>query len=162
MFAEVLLKKPEYRDHPLLRNYRPGGSRSDNPYVNFYWDFYSQGKPCYVKIDYPPIRKIVDLIHQNHGIAVLAHPGVNLNGKESMLPSIAALGVDGIEAFSSYHTQEQAEYYYRQAIEMGKLVTCGSDFHGKIKPAIRIGGVNYPPGFDRSKMDNVLRKTLEL
>lgn len=161
MFAEVLLNKHEYEDHPLLRDYRPGGSKSDNPYVNFYWDFYSQGKPCYVKIDYPPMGKIVDMIHQNHGIVVLAHPGVNLKGKESKLPSIVALGVDGIEAFSSYHTQEQAEYFYRQAIDMGKFVTCGSDYHGKTKPAICIGGINYPSVSDRSKMDDAVRKTLE-
>lgn len=31
MFAEVLLTKPEYADHFLLRPYRSGGSRSDIP-----------------------------------------------------------------------------------------------------------------------------------
>lgn len=46
MFAEVLLHMPQYEQHPLLKPNRPGGARSDNPYVNFYWDFYSQGKPC--------------------------------------------------------------------------------------------------------------------
>ena len=47
MFAEVILNKEEYKDHPLLKPYREGGDRSDNPYVNFYWDFYAKGKPCY-------------------------------------------------------------------------------------------------------------------
>ena len=41
MFAEVILNKEEYKDHPLLKPYREGGDRSDNPYVNFYWDFYA-------------------------------------------------------------------------------------------------------------------------
>lgn len=139
MFAEVLLAMPEYADHPLLKPYRPGGERSDNPYVNFYWDYYSQGKPCYAKIDYPAMGQIVDMIHQNQGVAVLAHPGVNLKGKEFLLDGILSLGMDGIEAFSSYHNAKQAEYYFRKAQEKKILVTCGSDFHGKTKPSIGIG-----------------------
>lgn len=44
MFAELLLTKPEYANHPFLRPYRPGGARGDNPYVNFYWNYYAQGR----------------------------------------------------------------------------------------------------------------------
>ena len=144
MFAEVLLAMPEYANHPLLKPYRPGGERSDNPYVNFYWDYYSQGKPCYAKIDYPAMEEIVDMIHQNHGVAVLAHPGVNLKGKEILLADILNLGIDGIEAFSSYHNLEQTEYYHQAAQEKKIFVTCGSDYHGKTKPSIGIGQHNCP------------------
>lgn len=56
MFGEVLLNDPRYQEHPLLKPYREGGARSDNPYVNFYWDYYSQGKPCYTKIIYPSLK----------------------------------------------------------------------------------------------------------
>lgn len=161
MFAEVLLNKPEYNEHPMLRNYRQGGLRSDNPYVNFYWDFYSQGKPCYVKIEYPSMEEIIDIIHQNHGIAVLAHPGVNLDGKESMLPAIATLGLDGMEAFSSYHRKEQAAYYYQQAMDLGMYVTCGSDFHGKTKPAISLGSINYPSVFLRLEMEECVLNMID-
>lgn len=42
MFGEALLKDERYVDHELLKPYRSGGSRSDNPYVNFYWDYYVQ------------------------------------------------------------------------------------------------------------------------
>ncbi len=142
MFAEVLLSMPEYADHPLLKPYRPGGERSDNPYVNFYWDYYSQGKPCYVKVDYPAMKEIIDIIHHNHGIAVIAHPGVNLKGKEFLLGGILDLGIDGIEAFSSYHNQKQAEYYYQAAQKKHIFFTCGSDYHGKTKPSIGIGQHN--------------------
>ena len=139
MFAEVLLAMPEYTDHPLLKPYRPGGERSDNPYVNFYWDYYYQGKPCYAKIEYPAMEEMIDVIHRNHGAAVLAHPAVNLRGKEPLLADLLKLGIDGIEAFSSYHSQEQAEYYYHTAQERNLFVTCGSDYHGKTKPSIGIG-----------------------
>lgn len=139
MFAEALLAMPEYADHPLLKPYHPGGDRSDNPYVNFYWDYYSQGKPCYANIEYPPMQEIIDVIHRRHGAAVLAHPGVNLKGKEFLLEDIFKLGIDGIEAFSSYHSPEQAEAFYRAAKDHHVFVTCGSDYHGKTKPSIAIG-----------------------
>ncbi len=145
MFAELLLARPEYAGHPLLRPYRPGGARSDNPYVNFYWDYYAQGKPCYVKMEYPPMEKIIDIIHRNQGKAVLAHPGVNLKGHEDLLGEILDLGMDGVEAFSSYHTPEQAAEFYAQMQKRGLSATCGSDHHGKTKPSIRLGGHGGAP-----------------
>jgi len=139
-FAEVLLDKPGYLDNEILRPYRPGGARGDNPYVNFYWDFYSQGKPCYAKITYPEIREILTLIKDNGGYAVLAHPGNNLRNRFGLFDGIAGLGVDGVEVFCSYHDKPTAEYFYREAKKYGLAVTCGSDFHGKTKPLVRLGG----------------------
>lgn len=148
MFAELLLSKPEYLANPLLLPYRPGGSRGDNPYVNFYWDYCAQGKPCYAEVDYPSMAEVIDLIHKNHGRAVLAHPGANLKGNEGLLETIFALGIDGLEAFSSYHSAEQAERFYRLARARGLFSTCGSDYHGKTKPTIALGGYGaLPPDF---------------
>lgn len=151
LFAEALLAMPEYADHPLLQPYRPGGKRSDNPYVNFYWDYYSQGKACYAKIDYPEMEEIIDIIHRNHGVAVIAHPGVNLKGREYLLEDILSLGLDGIEAFSSYHSPEQARKFYEAAHRNNLPVTCGSDYHGKTKPSIAIGQHNCPMPFPEIK-----------
>ncbi|MCI8506070.1 MAG: PHP domain-containing protein [Lachnospiraceae bacterium] len=139
MFGEVLLGKPEYENHPLLAPYRKGGDRSDNPYVNFYWDFYSQGKPCYGTVAYPPMEEVLEIIHRAGGIAVLAHPGASLKGQEEKLAELAAQPFDGIEVFSSYHCEKQEDYFLETAKRFGKLMTCGSDFHGKTKPAIHLG-----------------------
>ena len=49
-------------------------ARGDNPYVNF-TGFYSQGKCCYVKMEYPKLEQAVDIIHRNGGYAVLATSG---------------------------------------------------------------------------------------
>lgn len=146
LFAEVLLQKESCRRHPLLNAYRPGGSRSDRPFVNFCWDFYSQGKPCYAEITYPPMEQIIEVIHRNHGKAVLAHPGVNLRGREAMLPAIAALGIDGLEVFSSYHSPQQTDYFDEQAKKLGLYRTAGSDFHGKCKPSISLGAYSKSRG----------------
>lgn len=139
-FAEVLLSKPEYKDSELLLPYREGGLRNDNPFVNFYWDYYSQGKPCYTEVKLPQMRDMIDFIHENGGTAVLAHPGQNLKGKFEVFDDMTKeLDLDGVEAFSSYHDEKTAGYFYSRARGKGMIVTCGSDFHGRTKPSTRLG-----------------------
>lgn len=139
MFGEALLKDERYVDHELLKPYRSGGSRSDNPYVNFYWDYYVQGKPCYTEVIFPSLEKIIQLINDHGGVAVLAHPGNNLKGKFDIFDEMVEKGLQGVECFSSYHNLETNDYFYQKAKELDLLFTCGSDFHGKTKPAIHLG-----------------------
>lgn len=140
MFGETLLNDPRYQDHKLLKPYRQGGARSDNPYVNFYWDFYAQGKPCYTEVKFPTLEDIIALIRQQGGVSVLAHPGNNLKGRFEVFDDMVRLGLQGVECYSSYHSAEVNDYFYRKAQELNVLYTCGSDFHGKTKPAIELGG----------------------
>lgn len=139
MFGEVLLNDIRYAEHPLLKSYRKGGTRGDNPYVNFYWDFYAQGKPCYTEIVYPTLKETIDLIKRHGGTVVLAHPGNNLKGKFEIFDEMVELGVEGVEAFSNYHSPETVEYFYQAGKKHQILITCGSDYHGKTKPAIELG-----------------------
>ena len=157
MFAEVLLSKEAYQEHPLLAPYRSGGERSDNPYVNFYWDYYSQGKPCYVEVHFPEMKQVIDIIHKNGGDAVLAHPGVNLKGKENLLEKIAALGIDGVEGYSSYHTKEQSIGFCKEAKRLGLAITCGSDYHGKTKPSVHLAKT----GADEKEMKRIWEKVFD-
>ena len=139
VFAEVLLANPAYQEHVLLLPYREGGARSDNPYVNFYWDYYAQGTPCYAKLDFPALQEAISLIKENGGKAVLAHPGKNLENRLELFSEIVSSGIDGVEVFCSYHTKETADYFYEQALRHGLLITCGSDYHGKTKPSVKLG-----------------------
>ncbi|MBO6046746.1 MAG: PHP domain-containing protein [Erysipelotrichaceae bacterium] len=138
-FAEALLNDPRYDNLEALKPYRAGGARSDNPYVNFYWDFYSQGKPIYTEVIFPSMEETIKLINDNGGVAVLAHPGNNLKGQFEVFDEMVAKGMQGVEAFSSYHSVETNHYFYNKAKEYDLLYTCGSDFHGKTKPAIFLG-----------------------
>lgn len=142
MIAETVLADPQNDGIPLLRPYRPGGARSDNPLVNFYWDFCSQGKPAFVPVRFLSAREAADKIRAAGGIPVLAHPGNNIGGDEALLNAIIDCGVVGMEVFSSYHNAAQTAFYKKQALDKGLAMSCGSDFHGKIKPAIRMGGVD--------------------
>lgn len=56
-----------------------------------------------------------------------------------LLQDIVKAGVRGMEAFSSYHTDEQVEFYLEWALKRQLLITAGSDFHGKTKPSIHLG-----------------------
>lgn len=137
IIAEIALQ--DERNYDALKAYLPGGTRADNPLVNFYWDVCSQGKPAYVPINYITLKEAVELITQAGGIAILAHPGNNTKENEELLETIFAYDVKGLEAYSSYHTQEQVAFYVDWAKKRNLLITAGSDFHGKTKPAISIG-----------------------
>lgn len=139
MIAEAAVQFDKAHLNPLLKPYFENGSRSDNPYVNFYWDYCAQGKPAYVEVKYISLREAVKVIEENDGVPVLAHPGNNVKEDCSLLEGIAACGVRGMEVYSSYHSKEQVVFYKEFALKHKLLLTCGSDFHGKTKPSISIG-----------------------
>jgi 3',5'-nucleoside bisphosphate phosphatase len=139
LIAEVLLTNDKYLDNARLDPYRKGGQRSAMPYINFYHDFFAQGKPAYVKIDYMEYREAIAFIKRNRGVPVVAHPGLNLKGREEIILDLIENGAEGLEAFNNYHDYKQIEYFARVALERNVMMTCGSDFHGKTKPLIKPG-----------------------
>ena len=139
LFAELLLENPERQSNPLLSPYFPGGGRSDMPLINFYLDFFAQGKPAYVKIEHTDFKEAVALVRDNGGIPVIAHPGLNLKGREEIVGELMDLGAAGLEVFNNYHLEEQMVYFAAEVAGRGAVMTCGSDFHGHTKPRIRIG-----------------------
>jgi predicted metal-dependent phosphoesterase TrpH len=139
MIAEAALLYDAEASNPLLDPYRGDGDRSDNPYVNFYWDYCSQGKPAYTPMEFISLSQAISIIRSNHGVPVLAHPGVNVKENDASLKKIIVEGVLGIEVYSSYHNREQVRFYRQIAQSKDLLVTCGSDFHGKTKKSIKIG-----------------------
>ena len=139
MIAEVALQDKKNDRHPLLIPYREGGNRSDNPYVDFYWDFCSQGKPAYAAVAYMTLAQAVTMIEESGGFAVLAHPGINIGKNAEAFQEIVTNGICGVEAYSSYHDADTVRFYIAQAKAQHVLLTLGSDFHGKTKPSIRLG-----------------------
>ena len=139
MIAEVVLADERNKNNPLILPYINNGDRSDNPFVNFYWDWCSKGKPAYVEIKYISSKEAVKIIHEAGGKAVLAHPNNNIGMNEEVFKAILDEGVEGVEAYSSYHSQEAIDFYIEMADKYKVAVTCGSDFHGKTKPAIKLG-----------------------
>lgn len=139
MIAEAAMEFDKEHENPLLQPYYENGSRSDNPYVNFYWDYCAQGKPAYAEVKYISLEEAIKIIEESGGVPILAHPGNNVKERDDLLQSIISCGVKGMEVYSSYHNEAQVEYYKKNALKHNLILTCGSDFHGKTKPSIRIG-----------------------
>lgn len=144
MIAEVALEDSKNDNNELLVPYREGGSRSQNPLVNFYWDYCAQGKVAYYPIQFRTIDEIIQMIKDAGGFAVLAHPGNNIKTNVDVFKKIIDKGVIGVEVYSSYHSPEVIEHYHALALEHDLIMTLGSDFHGKTKPSIHLGKFNIP------------------
>lgn len=144
MIAEVALEDSKNDNNELLVPYREGGSRSQNPLVNFYWDTCAQGKVAYYPIQFRTIDEIIKMINDAGGFAVLAHPGNNIKTNVDVFKKIIDKGVIGVEVYSSYHSPEVMEHYHALALEHDLIMTLGSDFHGKTKPSIQLGKFNIP------------------
>lgn len=142
IIGEASINEPENKDNPLIKPFLNGGTLSDNPYVNFYWEFCAQNKPAYVPITFPPLSEIISLIKNDNGLVIFAHPGNNIKEDKKLLYEIMHMGLDGLEAYSSYHSPEQTEFFLNHAEMNNWIITCGSDFHGKNKPKIKLGEIN--------------------
>jgi predicted metal-dependent phosphoesterase TrpH len=158
--AEALVTNPAYHSNPMLEPYLKGGSRSDMPYINFYHDYFAQGRPAYVRIDYMSYNEAIDLIRDHDGIPIVAHPGVNLRKQEAVINELLDHGALGLEAFNNYHDFDQIDYFAGIAVQRNLLLTCGSDFHGKNKPLIKPGAFKEVSRFEEA-VDKSIRVLLK-
>jgi len=110
------------------------------------FDFYLKngGKAYVEKFRFPPAEAL-EMIREDGGIPVLAHPftlGLGSAGAlKEVLLELQTLGLAGIEVFYAEHTPEQEALYLKLARELGLLVTGGSDFHGDNKPEVTLGKI---------------------
>lgn len=156
LIAEVMLSDAGC-DTPLLAPYREDGARGEMPYINFYLDFGAQGKPAFVPVDYMSYCDAVELVRDNGGVPVVAHPGLNLRGRERIAEKLLERGAEGLEVFNNYHDDRQIAYFAPLVQRRGALMTCGSDFHGKTKPLIHIGRFNSDDRWASCLTDSVAR-----
>ncbi|MDD3345025.1 MAG: PHP domain-containing protein [Candidatus Omnitrophica bacterium] len=82
------------------------------------------------------------LIRGAGGVAVLAHPYILRN--DDLIAELAACGVQGLEVYYPEHSQSMVNFYLGLAAKLKLLVTGGSDFHGSVKPEIKLGMIKIP------------------
>ncbi len=98
--------------------------------------------PAYVLgFRFSPAEAIA-LINQAGGVAVLAHPYMLHN--DALIPEFAGYGLQGIEVYYPEHSQAMINFYLDLAKKFNLLVTGGSDFHGAVKPDIKLGMIKLP------------------
>lgn len=83
---------------------------------------------CYVPKPKEAVDRVIDVIHDAGGYAVLAHPGLIKN--DDYVKQILNFPIDGIEAYHTSHNFSQEDKYRSMAEQRGLFVTGGSDFHG--------------------------------
>jgi len=100
------------------------------------------GRPAYVDRERLTAEEGIALIREAGGVAVLAHAGLlsaDLEEIQDRIDSLIALGLQGIEAVYTEHSDELTKFLIDLASEKGLIWTGGTDFHGDNKPDIRLG-----------------------
>jgi predicted metal-dependent phosphoesterase TrpH len=98
--------------------------------------------PCNVPKRYFPIDEAIALLHAAGGCAVLAHPPfIPLSDDElpPLLDTLAALGLDGVEAYNSAAGNDGIDRAITLARRRGLIVTGGSDFHQPVRGGVMMG-----------------------
>jgi hypothetical protein len=114
------------------------------PSIDAAFDQYlGNGRPAYVDRFRFGCEETIQIILNAGGIPVLAHPmllGIQQSDIfEDFIAVLTDMGLRGIEVYYPDHTQDLMAYYTRLARRHHLLITGGTDFHGDIKPEIKMG-----------------------
>ena len=102
-------------------------------------DYLDESAKGYVWRREPQFAEGVAHIRATGGIASLAHP-VRVNGDvTALMPELCDAGLNALEAYHSDHGPRETDLYLRLARHYGLLATGGSDFHGIVKPEVKLG-----------------------
>jgi predicted metal-dependent phosphoesterase TrpH len=102
-------------------------------------DYLDESAVGYVYRREPQFSEGVAVIRKAGGIASLAHPIRVYGDVPKMMPELCGYGLNAIEAYHSDHGPRETELYLGLAKRYGLLVTGGSDFHGGVKPGVKLG-----------------------
>ena len=87
-----------------------------------------RGQPAYVPHFRISAEELISLIRGAGGIPVLANP--KSVGDETVIMTLAAQGLQGIEAFYPTYDRQDTQHYLDVAQQHGLLVSGGSDYRG--------------------------------
>ena len=103
----------------------------------------SRGRPAFVPRMAASPEEVIGRIHEAHGLASIAHPG--LLGRDAWLPQFAEAGLDAIEAYHPDHDARTTRLYLDLAARLGVSVSGGSDYHAdQSHGGASIGSVPLP------------------
>jgi len=105
--------------------------------------YLTKGAVAYIDRVRLTVNQVIDLIHLAGGIAIVAHPTSlgfsSLEATGEYLLQLKKIGLDGFEAYCSGHDESFRRHMLQFARDNNMLVSGGSDFHGSIKPEIKLG-----------------------
>ena len=96
--------------------------------------YLAEGRPGYVPRYSTPLERGIDLIHQAHGVAVIAHPWGRGNRDVLPAPYLESLvrehGLEGIEVDHQDHDAATRSLLFEMGGRLGLIRTGSSDYHG--------------------------------
>lgn len=89
----------------------------------------------------PAVWEMLDFLRDIHAVPVLAHPFLNLSAERlaAFLPQAKERGLVGMECRYTTYDKKTTALAEKMARTFGLKPSGGSDFHGEIKPDIRLG-----------------------
>ncbi len=101
----------------------------------------SKERGFYVEPKRPTAEETIKFINSIGAVSILAHPLLNFKKEElkNALLQMKSAGLKGIETQYSTYSNEEKEWSFNIAKEMGFLQSGGSDYHGINKPDIELG-----------------------
>lgn len=107
-----------------------------------YATWLGNGKVADVKVNWPSIDKVVDIIHKANGVAVLAHPnkyGLTKTKLRNVLSIFKSQGGDGIEVINGRQEKKITDYLLGLSHKFDMACSVGSDFHSPLQPWSDLG-----------------------
>jgi hypothetical protein len=102
-------------------------------------DYLDESAKGYVYREEPQFGQGVERIRNAGGIASLAHPIRVYGDVPALMPELCDCGLNALEAYHSDHGPAETRLYLDLARRYGLLATGGSDFHGAVKPGVKLG-----------------------
>jgi len=99
------------------------------------------GRAFVPKRNFSPAQAMT-ILNNIGATSILAHPfalGMTHENTEALVIELQQLGLDGMEVYYSEHSDSDTKAYKEMAERLGLLISGGSDFHGSVKPKIRLG-----------------------
>jgi len=119
----------------LQKGYVSSVQEAFNKYLSF-------GAPAYIQRETITPEEAIEIIHKADGQAFLAHPhltGYIGNELFEYIKHLMECGLDGLECYYTDYSEKTVQNYKEIAKQLGLKICGGSDYHGSIKPDIKLG-----------------------
>jgi predicted metal-dependent phosphoesterase TrpH len=83
------------------------------------------------------VEETLEVIKQANALAVIAHPMLIFS--KAIAKDMLTMDFDGIEGYYSRWNAKEEDEWRKRAQERDWLITGGSDFHGTVKPEVKLG-----------------------
>ena len=124
-------------------------------------EYLDESGACYVSRDEPAFEDAAGRIVEGGGLPSLPHPirvSRDFAVLEGWVRDMRGLGLRGIEVYHSDHAPAEVDFYTSLASRLSLAISGGSDFHGTVKPRVKLGtGIDGNLNIPRAVLDDLRR-----